>query len=233
MAWTAIFDANVVADGGSHTGTYSQTGAVDSTGADLLIIVATWATVSGGSVTGVQDSKSNTWTALTAEVQSVNTVQMWYCKPSSVGTSHTFRCNASGTAFQNIAAIGFSGSAASSPFDVEDGAQSDSDTTLTGLIVTPSVSDCMIVTGLTRRDGLTLTTPTGFTLATQEDWAADNASVAIAYKEHTSGAISPEWVQGAATRMVARVAAFKPTGGGGGSFKAAWLPRNQSSIGSR
>lgn len=90
MAYTYT-GAHVKANGG---GGNTTTGTLNSTGADLLIAVVS---MYGGRAVDytVSDSKSNSWSSAPASWNfGTDTlgvaVKIFYCKPTSVGSGHTF-----------------------------------------------------------------------------------------------------------------------------------------------
>jgi hypothetical protein len=95
----------------------ATTGAIDTTGCNFLVIATTSAT----NPTDVSDSKSNTWTGLTAGTgNSYGYVRLYYCVNPTVGSGHTFSANASLSAqYAALSVSGFSGVTTSGPFDKE------------------------------------------------------------------------------------------------------------------
>ena len=96
--------------------TPTSTVTMDTTGADLLIIAAASWSGSGETCVISADSKGNTWTGLTRSGNP--SIQIFYCKPSSVGASHGVTFNSSGTFQFACVFAGFSGAAAS-PYEQE------------------------------------------------------------------------------------------------------------------
>lgn len=94
---------------GSANGSTSS--AIDSTGANLLVVTASWYNAPTTEPT-LTDSKSNTWTKLTTATNGQQSVAIWYCVPTSVGSSHTFTF-AGTSSFTGFAAYAFSGADAS------------------------------------------------------------------------------------------------------------------------
>lgn len=113
--------------GGNGT-TYTTT-AFDSTGANLLIIATTRYNFAGPIV--ISDSKSNTWTALTAYENNTSAggVQLYYCQPTSVGSGHTATISGSSALYGGLTFMAFSGAAASSITDGEVGQAVPADST--------------------------------------------------------------------------------------------------------
>lgn len=135
--------ATLITSGKGVGGTAPTTGSLDTTGATLLVAVVTYT----GTVTGMSDSKGNTWTGLTAYANSGVTSRIYYVNSNTptVGTGHTFTYTASGGA-NVINVMAFSGTAAN-PFDVENGNNSASAATIQPGSVTPSKDDNIVITG--------------------------------------------------------------------------------------
>jgi hypothetical protein len=122
--------------------------AIDTTGADLLILCAS--IYAGGSTSTPTDSKGNTWTPLTVQTNSGSSRnRLFYAEAPIVGTGHTFTYNAANI-FPTFTVAAFSGTKQSGVFDVENGAFSASNITSfqTGS-VTPGEDNELIVTGIT------------------------------------------------------------------------------------
>lgn len=113
--------SNTIAGTAANGGT---TGAINTTGASLLIVGLSWSSNSGTTPPPVTDSKSNTWTRLTAqEPTPPNTDSysvIYYAKNPTVGSGHTFTASLTNS-FPTIGVQAFSGVDTSSPFDVENG----------------------------------------------------------------------------------------------------------------
>lgn len=206
--------ASPVGGGASPTTT-----AIDTTGADLLIIAAAHA--SWGSVGTVSDSKSNTWTALTTRNSDAGSIRLLYCQNPTVGSGHTF--TTTGT-FSSIGAVGFSGST-SSPFDTgrESGAAVNAGTSVQPGSITPSVDGALIisVTSFANEGVTSLTINSGFTEAFElPTGAGQYYGVALSYLiQTTAAAVNPTITLSATGYGATELAAFKP-GGGGPSFIA-------------
>lgn len=111
--WTLI--ANVGTGGSASTVT---SGAIDTTGADLLVVVVS--TYNNGSFAGVSDSKTNTWTDETEFSENFITTRISWSIPSSVGTSHTFTCSPTNR-YPSICVLAFSGANATQRDQVSTG----------------------------------------------------------------------------------------------------------------
>lgn len=163
------------------------TSSIDTTGATLLIV----GSVSGNSVSGsISDSKGNTWTPLT-EYGSTGRSRLFYCVNPSVGSGHTFT-NTATAGNPSIFVLALSGTATSSPFDVENGVSADT----TGLTyqpgsVTPSQNNEVVVTLVGGRNSNPNTIDSGFTITDQVTTAARGS---LAYLvQTTASAVNPTW----------------------------------------
>jgi hypothetical protein len=219
MAWSLIAHAGSNTPGTSGC----STSAIDTTGADLLVVCASQ--FSGSTPGAVSDSKGNTWTGLTAQSGAGGTAnayaRMFYVQGGTVGAGHTFTYSGG---FSSFAVLAFSGSAAS-PFDVENGAV---DPLFHGGFspgsVTPSQNGSLIVTGTGPVDGgttpyfvtgapFTVTDYVGFGFSSPDG----QEGVGGAYMFQTTAAtVTPtwNWTTGA-LKSAAVIAVFKPAAGGG------------------
>src|SRR5690348_1268736 len=83
MGWTRIGGAKA----GSGDGTTVTTTGFDTTGAALLIAVVGQEDTT---TCAVSDSKSNSWTKITEQIETPAKGSLWYSVPSTVGATHTF-----------------------------------------------------------------------------------------------------------------------------------------------
>src|SRR5258708_7687646 len=121
------------------SGSLAQTPAQTTTGANLIVLL----TVDNAGGTPF-DSKGNTWTALTS--QTINTVvtRLWYSLNPTVGTLHTFTLQ---NGLPSIAMAAYSGALASSAFDVQNGSNPGSGTSIQPGSVTPSQANELVIYG--------------------------------------------------------------------------------------
>src|SRR5690349_3343729 len=116
MTWSSPI-VHAVGPGGSGG---STTSAIDTTGADFIVVGVLYSQAHHPTVS---DSKSNTWTAVgSAHDSSQEGVQLYFCHNPTVGSGHTFSALAS-SSFASPFVIAFSGSDAS-PLDQQTGNQS-------------------------------------------------------------------------------------------------------------
>lgn len=208
MAYALVTDVEAIP--GASGGT---TGAVDTTGASLLIIhVASFAAVDS-----VSDSKGNTWTPLTSHggANSRHT-RFWYAANPTVGSGHTF--TVSGTLiFPHIAVAAFSGAATTSPFDQENGATSADATTLATGSVTPGEDNELLVSGCCGAMTSSPTINSGFTVTDDAPFGSgNNMQGGLAYLVQTSAAaVNPTWNFNNTGGVGASIATFKVAAVGG------------------
>lgn len=187
------------------------TGAIDTTGADFLIVAAS---VSSSSST-VSDNKSNTWHGLTAQAGLFGGyVRLLYAYNATVGSGHTFACTDNGA---SICVAVFSGADTSSPFVGENGAGFGAPVN-TGS-VTISTNGCLVVTmgAVYDGSGAHATVDANFSLL---DFVNGSGGVhwdgTLAYEiQATATNRSATWTP-SNDRVAAAIAAFLPSGGGGG-----------------
>jgi len=186
----------------------ATTGGVDTTGANFLVVVLSYYT--SGSAPVVSDSKSNTWNALTAEVNGAVTVQIFYSVPSSVGASHTFSVATS--SFNSIIAMAFSGANATQGTPQESGASASTASLQPGSI-TPAEDNELVIVGAGTQDeeNDTFAIDSGFTLAESNSHTAGvNFGGAAGYKiQTTAAAVNPAVSWTTSVVSAARMASFK------------------------
>jgi hypothetical protein len=195
------------------------TDAIDTTGADLIVIATS---VDNGSTQATPtDSKSNTWTALGNSASTVR-VKLYYAWGSgiAVGSGHTFSYNASDS-FPSIAVIAFSGAlVASDPINLENGASSAGATSLQTGSVSPAGTD-LFVTGIgwNAEAYVNFSINSAFTKQVGNDNVGGLAyGIAMAYKESGS-AENPTWSRTNSDYMATRIASFKGAGGDGAALE--------------
>ena len=189
------------------------TSAIDTTGADLLVVCVSFD--AGFGSPAVSDSKGNTWSGLTAINPGSNSSssQMFYCVPTSVGSGHTFTVSSS--RFYGVIPIAFSGIKASSPFDVENvGSVVGTNTGVSSGSITPSENGELIISGAACSGigWLTLTVDNSLTIDQENNGTAAGTGVALAYKvQSTAAAINATWDFGGSRNMAASavIASFK------------------------
>lgn len=198
------------ANASAHATSAPTTSAIDTSGANLLVVVAIKFApgVTGASIT---DSKSNTWTSLTAQTQASDAYcQIFYCASPTVGTGHTFTWLGANT-FAGVAVQAWSG-ANVTPFDVENGAGATATSLATGS-VTPGQNNSLIIAGLCASTGSnTYAIDSGFTVTDSIDYVGGSGlGIAMAYfKQGSAAAINPTWSWITSADAAATIAVFKP-----------------------
>ena len=208
---------------GANGGT---TSAIDTTGADILFIVASRYGL-GSEAFPPSDNKGNTWQNCN-QYQSTSpadaTMRIWYAKNAIVGSGHTFTYSAS-SCYPQIDILAFSGSLTSSdPVDQQNGAAGTgfNVSTLQTGSVTPSQANELLVTGMSinsNAPGVVPTIDSGFTVSDADGFGSgNNMGGGAAYLIQTAAAaVNPTWSLGIATaNPAAAIATFKavaaPTG---------------------
>lgn len=170
----------------STDGNDITTGSINTTGATLLVAaIANSNFAGGGSVT---DSKGNTWTPLTEQINVASTcrIRLFYSFPTSVGAGHTFSTNAGITLYPAIQVFAFSGGAGS--FGSENGTTGGASPVSTGT-VTPSTDGQVIIAAFGDAASSIDAITAGFTKYDVAYGAGVNFSVSMAYYiQPTAGA---------------------------------------------
>lgn len=194
---------SLITNGQGSGNTNPTTGALDTTGATLLIAVVTYA----GTVS-VSDSKGNTWTALTASANGGVTSRIYYVNSATptVGSGHTFTLNGTGIAGA-INIIAFSGSD-STPYDGQQNANSAaSGATLTTNSVTPTANNYLVVAGFSGGNtfGGAGSINLSFNITNQKALTGgSNYGTAAAYLiQGTAAAVNPTWTLGSTVSNIA------------------------------
>lgn len=213
MAFSVLVEAH-----GWDTTNSTGTGPVNTTGCDLLVAVIS---LSGATLT---DSKSNTWTALTAQTYSDKSARIWYCANPTVGTGHYFTT----TGYSGISVIGCSGVNTSSPYDKQTGAAQAGGSPIAAGTIAPAEEMELIIAGLAiGGSGGTTSSTASFTQGSYIDPGANRYGAALFYKIKGTGDTSSEspslsWSNGDTGGAAAVMAAFRAAGAsGGGGMTAA------------
>lgn len=205
MAWSLIAAAAA----------QQTTSAVDTTGANLLVVVT------GDEGFSVSDSKGNTWTLAVQAVASGSPYsRIYYCYNPTVGSGHTFTV---GLSYGAIAVAAYSGSD-SSPLD-QTGATATGAlvTTFASGNITPTTDNQLVVSGIgVGKSANTLTIGSGMSVA-----ASKNAATGVTYgaaiawiAQTTAAAINPSWSWTSSGEAASPIASFKMLGGGGTTISA-------------
>lgn len=194
------------------------TPAIDTTGANLIVLaVSSYAATSEPTIS---DSKSNTWSQLTIRSAGDTRFRLFYCAGPTVGSGHTFTVSPSaGNPYQSFCVGAFSGAAASTPFDQQNGATATGTSLATGS-VTPSEDNELVIAGLNFAAVNTISVNGGFTISDQINYSASvRFGSAMAYLIQTSlAAANPSFSWSTSTAAAAGIATFKAAAGGGSTY---------------
>jgi len=203
--------------GGTSSGV--TTSGVDTSGASGLVLVASWYQA-GGALT-VSDSKSNTWTGLTAQASTVPKCQLYYVTNPTVGSSHTFTLSTT-SGFPTVTVYALSGCNTSTFYDgQQSGTQnSGAPTSLQIPTMTPSENNCIVVAGLAYDPGITassLQINGGFSTPDETTYLASNhEGGAGSYLVQTTAAASaPTWSWSTGVKAAVVQASFRAAAAGG------------------
>jgi hypothetical protein len=189
----------------------SITSAVDTTGADLLILSVSW--YAGGTTTlSVSDSKFNTWIPLTLRNTATTAHRLYYAKNPTVGTGHTASALATGI-YAFVALHAYAGADLTAPFDVEAGATATGGSSLATGSVTPAVAGALVFSGWAGMNNTSA--PTVAAPLTRRQFTNPVPSTCVAgasadYVQTTAAAINPSWSWTGTDHVAASVAVFKP-----------------------
>lgn len=188
------------------TSTGNTTDAIDTTGANLLIIAISYD--STGTPT-VSDSKGNSYTLIrTEEEGAYHKLSMYYSLNGTVGASHTFTVSGANT-FSSIAAQAYSQIVS---LDQQNGATADGASLQTGS-VTPTENNELLVTAV--GGGYAGLVPasinSSFTKDDEQEFVtATSYGLAIAHLfQTTASAINPTWTPNSSVGMATIIATFK------------------------
>jgi hypothetical protein len=183
-----------VGAGAASGGDGFTTSSINTTGANLIVVVKTW---TGGSEPALSDSNTNSYTAAgAAQVDSGNNryVRQYYVQGGTVGSGHTFTLG--GTAhYGSVAVLAFSGISAS-PLDQNAGDSATAWTTHPSGSITPTQANTVSVTGLMYDSGSgAVTEPTGYTAGPEVAVSSGaHVGVSAAWKILTATTtINPDW----------------------------------------
>lgn len=201
---------------GSTNGDSVTTSAINTTTGSPNLIVIGVSYNGGGAGCTPTDSVSNAYTGLTSYPDgSFRTVRLWYKYAPTTNASHTFSCSDTGT-LPTLTVAAFSG-AATSPFDVENGAGAGgSETELATGSITPTQDNELIISVLSGPDDATANVNESMTKIEEvEVVAGQHVGGRLAYKVQTTAtAINVTWSWTLATRAADTVASFKADAGG-------------------
>lgn len=184
----------------------ATTPAINTTGANLLVIVA--ADYAKNSATdSITDSLGNIWAPLNNYVNGVNNITIWYAKNPNVGPNHTFSGRGS---YISILVSAWSGMDTVAPFDVQNGAGCAGCHTLSPGSITPSADNSLIITGIANAAN-PVSIDSNFVLVNTQ-YVNSSKTAAQAYLvQSTAAAVNPTWTQAPSNSppAAAIIASFK------------------------
>ncbi len=192
------------------------TGSIDTTGCNLLVLSVSYFS-SGSPTLTVSDSKSNTWTALTAR-ENVCGHQFYYALSPTVGSGHTFTIGRS-NATDIYTALIVHGFAGVSSYDQQSGVTTAGtpSTSLQPGSLTPAANGALIITGLSMNTVSSVGVNSSLTLTEQPDVGGGCVTGATGWKvQSTAAAINPTWSWTNSDQGGTNMAVFLEPGGGGG-----------------
>jgi len=193
----------------TRTGTTSggNSTAINTTGADLLVVAASWFAGTTANIT-ITDSAGNTWVELTKQTHANNqAVRIFYVENPVTSASHTITVSGAGT-FAPAWFAAFSGSFAGSP--LQNGATVSAATTLQTGAVAPSVAALVIAAAVGASSPSSL--PSGYSLGfVQAFVAGTSVPLAVGYKiQDTAVSENPQFAWSGNSFAAAVIAAFEP-----------------------
>jgi hypothetical protein len=202
-------------DGGGN-GSTATTSAMDSTGADLLIVsVETYSTTVPKS--GLSDNKSNTFIELAHISNGVSDQRVFICRNPSVGTGHTFTYSL-GSSYPAISAAAFSGVGILVGSEYTTATAS----TITSGSLSTTSNGSLFFFSVGSQTGVTQSSvSSGFTeLSDVAGVPAVNTGIHTSYKiQSTAGSESPTSTMSGSSDLNSAFLVFEPapSGGGGGA----------------
>ncbi len=193
MAFTLIANTAKASAAGADT----TTNAIDTTGANLIVINVAWLN-GGGRTMSFSDSKSNTWTAMPIQQQGGGLAQdSFYCYAPTVGSGHTFTASKGGSnIFSSVYVQAWSG-AGTSPFDQSNGAILTAVTTAEAGSITPTQSNELIVAYLEENEATAFAVSIGSSYTISDQITAVGGGTiggAFAYLlQGSAAATNPSW----------------------------------------
>lgn len=217
-AQAAITPLTHTSKGSTNAGTSVVTTAIDTTGATLIVVLASDYAAGAGQPT-LTDSAGNSWTALTVRDSGTGgRAKFYYVVNPTTNAAHTFTLTLAGS-YPALAVASFAGTHASSPFDQESGATGSSVTSKQPGSLTPSGNNYLVITGLSYTVGeigaVAVTQMTGAPtpLEDADAVAGQNCGVSLAYEiQTTATARNPTWSWTNSDNVAVALAVFKDAG---------------------
>lgn len=191
----------------SNTGSATTSGAIDTTGATLIILQGNSA---GSDPVTPSDSAGNTWTQGVLFNGTGHRISIWYCASPTTSATHTFTTH--GTAPANFISA-WSGTAASLPLD-QSGTSSASASTITMASVTPTTANQLVYACFCDDNNIVVSGVDGGFTAIDTIRSSSVEGGQNAYLIQTSiAAAAPTFTLASGSVMGGAIATFKPSGG--------------------
>jgi hypothetical protein len=201
-----------VSTGSSDSGASVTTAAIDTTGADLIVLAFSFY---AGSDFVMTDSKGNTWTALTPRNNGSNRQRLFYCVSPTVGSGHTWGYSAA-TVYPVISVLALAGADTADAFDQESGNSSAGATSIQPGSLTPDADNCIVIAGIENQAGTNLSINGGFTAVKTDAVGGNCVCGGIAYLiQTTAAAANPTWSWTTSAEAGTGLATFHAAAGGG------------------
>lgn len=196
--------------GGNHT-----TGAIDSTGANLIVLAISGSDDPNNATGGITDSKGNTYTAMNLVGATQPYLRVYYVFNPTVGSSHTVTLG-TGSFFPGICFAAFSG-ADTAPLEEQQSGTGTGSSGAASASVTPNEDNELVIGACCSGINLEDATPNGgFSVAQQHQgqsgvgWAC-----ALGYLiQTTAAAANPTWSWTTSGSYRIHLAAFQAAAGG-------------------
>lgn len=208
--------------GGVDGGTASS--ALNTTGADLIVIAVSYYGMVTAPTTGaIGDSRSESWTALTNYQAASAGMRLFYAQNATGGSGHTFTVSLTG-GYPGFCVAAFSGTHTSSVFDAQNG----SNVAITGGSqldtgsVTPAANNELVIAGYSSISTGTAASASNMTML--DEIGLDNGvsfAAAVSYEIQTTATARNElFTTDVPADQAGAIAAFKSAAGGGGGATA-------------
>lgn len=195
--------------GGSGASGITTT-AIDTTGADLIVIWTAWL----GAPPTITDSKGNTWIALTQRNgTSLFSGRFYYCVAPTVGSGHTFSALNTNT-FSSISVMAFNGVHRTNPYITDVGANGTGTTIQPGSI-TPTGRNMLLVAASAHQPSGFPSINSGFIVndAGVTYSSGNHPGIRLAYQTQVAAtARNPTWTRSGTGDGVAAMVCFRSFG---------------------
>lgn len=182
------------------------TSAIDTTGAELLV-AGIWCLTSAGE--NLSDSKGNTWTKLTSQINFGMDVVLYYCINPTVGSGHTFSTTSH---FVGVGVAAFSSTGSGPTYDTQNGANQNASGNLQPGSITPAVNGSVVVTAFGSFNGSTSggpAIPTNYIGVARNTTSTAEAGGLGFWIQTTATATNPTWNDNGSSEC-AVIASWKP-----------------------